>query len=99
MLITLQFVCALLFAIGLLFILIDIRTRFDRSFRFFGASLILLCGMTAIDLWIMPNTPSLDRQIFWQRIYHALACFFIPFSLWYIALLTHSPVLKAMRFL
>jgi len=99
MVIVLQFICALLFAVGLLFILIDLRTHFDRSFRFFGISLVLLCAMTGIDLWIIPNTESIARQIFWQRVFHGLACIFIPFSIWYIALLTHSAVLKAMRFI
>ena len=97
--IALQLVCSFLFAVGLLFILIDLRTRFDRSFRFFGVSLILLCAMTAIDIWIIPTKTEIDQILLWQCIYHALACIFIPFSLWYLCILTQSSFLKSIPFL
>ena len=90
----LQILCSFLFAVGLLFILLEFRTGFDRSFRFFGVSLILLCGMTSIDIWILPNTTSVYKNVFWESIYHSLACIFIPFSLWYLCILTESPFLK-----
>ncbi|MDB5104176.1 MAG: sensory signal transduction histidine kinase with domain [Fibrobacteres bacterium] len=92
--IILQVICSFLFAVGLLFILLDIRTRFDRSFRFFGVSLILLCAMTAIDIWLIPNAATLSGTLFWQRAYHGIACIFIPFSLWYLCILTNSPILR-----
>src|SRR6185436_1657010 len=97
--ILLQVTCSFLFAVGLLFIFLELRTHFDRSFRFFGVSLVLLCGMTCIDLWITPNITSVHDNVFWQRVYHSLACTFIPFSLWYLCLLTNSPFLKAIPFL
>ncbi|MDQ2999761.1 MAG: HAMP domain-containing histidine kinase [Fibrobacterota bacterium] len=92
--VVLQVICSFLFAVGLLFILLELRTRFDRSFRFFGVSLILLCVMTAIDFWLIPNATNLTQLIFWQRAYHGIACIFIPFSLWYLCILTNSPILK-----
>lgn len=97
--ITLQVICSFLFAVGLLFILIELRTRFDRSFRFFGVSLILLCAMTSIDVWIIPKTTSIEQLLFWQRAYHGIACIFIPFSLWYLCILTNSAFLKSIPFL
>jgi signal transduction histidine kinase len=90
----LQIICSFLFAVGLLFIVLELRTKFDRSFRFFGVSLILLCAMTAIDIWLIPNATDLTRLLFWQRAYHGIACIFIPFSLWYLCILTNSPLLK-----
>jgi signal transduction histidine kinase len=78
---------------------LELRTRFDRSFRFFGVSLILLCAMTAIDIWIIPNASSLPKLIFWQRTYHSIACIFIPFSLWYLCILTSSRYIKIVPFL
>lgn len=94
MLILLQFICALLIAVGSLFILIDLRAHFDRSFRFFGLSLILLCAMTAIDLWVTPGMTNPERLLYWQCLYHVLACLFMPFSLWYLLILTDSPYQK-----
>ena len=95
----LQVICSFLFAVGLLFILLDLRTHFDRSFRFFGVSLILLCAMTAIDIWQIPHAETLAQKVFWQRSYHGIACIFIPFSLWYLCILTNSPLLKSIPFL
>lgn len=95
----LQIICSFLFAVGLLFILLELRTRFDRSFRFFGVSLLLLSAMTAIDIWLIPHAPTLNQLIFWQRTYHSIACIFIPFSLWYLCILTNSSFLKIIPFL
>ncbi|HKP97555.1 MAG TPA: ATP-binding protein [Fibrobacteria bacterium] len=91
MIIILQVVCSFLFATGLLFSLIDIRTRFDRSFKYFGLSLILLASMAAIDLWVRPSHAGLEDKLFWERILHVLACFFFPFSLSYHLLITRWP--------
>jgi signal transduction histidine kinase len=90
----LQVLCSFLFAVGLFFIGLDLRTRFDRSFRFFGVSLLLLCIMTAIDIWLIPYASTLAQTLFWNRAYHGIACLFIPFSLWYLCILTNSPLLK-----
>jgi len=98
--ILLQVLCSFLFAVGLLFILLELRTRFDRSFRFFGISLIMLCAMTSIDIWAMPGADNIQEKVYWQRTYHAIACVFIPFSLWYLCLLTNfSTYLKIMPML
>ncbi len=90
----LQLLCSFLFATGFLFIFLELRTRFDRSFLFFGVSLILLCTMTSMDLWFIPHAPNIEANLFWQRAYHSVACIFIPFSLWYLCILTGSPFLK-----
>lgn len=90
MVLVLQAICSFLFAVGALFILIDLRTNFDKSFRFFGLSLILLCSMTAIDLWVTPGMTAPDRLLVWQRVYHVIACLFMPFSIWYLLILTAS---------
>ena len=91
MMVLLQVICAFLFAVGSLFMMIDFKTNFDRTFRYFGLSLILLCAMTSIDLWITPGIKDVEQLLYWQRLYHVVACFFMAFSLWYIFLLTVSP--------
>ncbi len=92
----LQVVCSFLFAVGALFIIIDFRTQFDKSFRFFGVSLVLLCAMVAIDLWVTPGMTDPVRILFWQRIFHLIVCSFMPFSIWYLLILTNSRFLKFM---
>jgi signal transduction histidine kinase len=96
MALVLQIICAFLFAVGALFILIDVRSRFDRSFRFFGVSLILLCAMVTIDLWVTPGVTDSNKLLFWQRLFHFITCVFISFSVWYLLILTSSRYLKFM---
>jgi signal transduction histidine kinase len=84
----LQILCSFLFATGFLFTLIDLRTKYDRSFRYFGLSLIFLASLAAIDLWIFPRLETGREHLFWQRVYHAVACLFIPYSLSYLYLIT-----------
>ncbi|MEO6097625.1 MAG: HAMP domain-containing sensor histidine kinase [Fibrobacteria bacterium] len=88
MLLVLQILCSFLFATGFLFTLIDLRTKYDRSFRYFGLSLIFLASLAAIDMWVFPRLGSDREHLFWQRVYHAVACLFIPYSLSYLYLIT-----------
>ena len=84
----LQILCSLLFATGLLFTLVDLRTKYDKSFRYFGLSLMFLSLIAAIDLWIQPNLNDFVEKLYWQRILHILACGFIPFSAGYLCLIS-----------
>jgi signal transduction histidine kinase len=97
MLLVSQMLCSLLFAIGFLFTLIDMRTKYDRSFRYFGLSLIFLASLAAIDLWIFPELTTPSERLFWQRVYHAVACLFIPYSLSYLYLITKRRAALVMR--
>jgi signal transduction histidine kinase len=67
-----QFVCAALAAIGFFFIGIELRSRYDRSMLFFGSSLLLLCGIAAIELWIQPQG-SFGMVLPIVRLEHTLA--------------------------
>ncbi len=96
---TLQAICALLFATGILFTLVDLRTRYDRGIRYFGLSLIFLSMIAGIDLWVMPSAKSLDERLYWQRILHILACGFIPFSYSYICTITKANRSQVVRLL
>ncbi len=81
MIIILQILCSFLFATGLLFTLIDLRAKYDPSFRYFGLSLILLSSMAAIDLRGTPSATNIEEKLYWARVLHVLVCFFFPFSL------------------
>ncbi|MBW8887525.1 MAG: GHKL domain-containing protein [Fibrobacteres bacterium] len=99
MIILLQVICSFLFATGCLFSLIDMRTKWDRSFKYFGISLILLSLMAAIDLWVRPSHASLADKLFWERMLHVLACFFFPFSLGYHLMITRWPTITPLKIL
>ncbi len=86
--IVLQILCSFLMAAGLLFILLDIRTKFDRSFGYFGAALIMLSLMAAIDIWISPGHGSLEHKLFWERMLHVIAGFFTISSISYHLIMT-----------
>ena len=93
----LQIITAFLFSVGLLFILIEARARFDRSFLYFGITLLLLCALATSDTWVSPLSKSPSEALFWPRIQHVLACAIIPFFLWYLMLLTDRFSPKVIR--
>ena len=47
----LQGCCVGLFVIAIEFIVIELQTKFNRSFILFGVNLILLCLFSSFDLW------------------------------------------------
>ncbi len=93
----LRTMCMFLLATGLFFILIDFRTKFDNSFRFFGVSLCLTCGMAAIDLWASTESVGLSQTLYWQRMLHVIACFVSPFFVHYLMVITKSSNIKLFR--
>lgn len=96
----LQILCSLLFATGILFTVIDLRTRYDKSFRYFGLSLIFLSAIAGIDLWMSPAARGPVEQLYWQRVLHVMACGFMPFSFAYLSVLmrAHRPRLLRVVF-
>jgi len=80
----LQILCSFLFATGLFFTLVDLRTRYDKSFRYFGFALIFLSMIAGIDLWVSPSLNSMEARLYWQRVLHVLACGFVSFSFSYL---------------
>lgn len=72
----LQFVCAALLAIGLFFIGVELRVRHDRSHLYFGGSLLLLCAIASLDVWVLPAA-SQPWVLEWVRLKHILAIAFV----------------------
>jgi signal transduction histidine kinase len=94
----LEIVCAFLMAMSLIFIIIELRARFDRSFLIFGISNILLSLFCGIDLWIQPHTQTL----YWTKIQHIIAAFFPTCLIWYLLIFFNKyqqNVIKTMLFL
>jgi len=80
-----QIVCALLMAMSLIFIVIELRARFDKSFLIFGITNLLLSIFCAIDIWIQPGLITLT----WTRIQHIIAAFFPALIMWYLLVMLH----------
>jgi signal transduction histidine kinase len=99
LLLSIQIICSSLIAVGLFFLLIDLRTKFDKSFRYFGIALLLLCAMTGIDLWIIPHLQRQDELLYWNRLMYTVGCVFSLFYFWYMAELTRSVNGNYIRFL
>ncbi len=90
LLLLIQVICSSLIAVGFFFLLIDLRTKFDKSFRYFGIALLLLCAMTGIDLWIIPRVRSSEELLYWNRLMYTVGCVFSLFYFWYMAELTRT---------
>lgn len=99
LLLILQIICSSLIAVGFFFLLIDLRTKFDKSFRYFGIALLLLCAMTGIDLWIIPGLKQPAEMLYWNRIMYIVGCSFSLFYFWYMAEMTRTVNFRYIRVL
>jgi signal transduction histidine kinase len=97
LLLLLQIICSSLIAVGFFFLLIDLRTKFDKSFRFFGIALLLLCAMTGIDLWIIPGLGTPAEALYWNRVMYIVGCGFSLFYFWYMSEMTKSVNVRYIR--
>jgi signal transduction histidine kinase len=91
----LEILCAFLISMSLVFVVIQIRARFDKSFLIFGISNLLLCSFCAIDIWLQPG----GQELHWTRLQHILASFFPPFIVWHIMLVIKKENLNIVRIL
>lgn len=91
----LQGICIVLFAFGVLFSVLELRTRLDRSFLYFGIVIMLLAAFSAIDLWR-------PHQVWWTGLQHILYFFIVPCIGWYLMILTKSKnilIIKGLLFI
>jgi len=91
----LQGICIVLFVFGVLFSLLELRTRLDRSFLYFGIVIMLLAAFSAIDLWR-------PHQVWWISLQHILYFFIVPCIVWYLMILTKSKnilIIKGLLFI
>ncbi len=85
-------------AMSLIFIIIEVRSRFDKSFLIFGITNLLLSAFCAIDIWIQPGA----QTIYWTRIQHIIAAFFPALITWYLMIVLHRSnfnIIKLMLFI
>jgi len=77
-----QFVCAFLIAMSVLFIVVELRARFERSFLIFGITNLLLLTFCAIDIWFERDVAQLQ----WEIVQHIIVAFVPGFMFWYLML-------------
>lgn len=81
-----------LLATSAIFIAIELRSRFDRSFLIFGLANILLVLFCLVDIVMQP-----DRMVVgWTKVQHVMAAFFPAVLLWLLMALVgkvHTPTL------
>jgi signal transduction histidine kinase len=82
-----------LMAMSIIFIVIELKARFDRSFLIFGITNLLFSFFCAIDIWIQPGLIT----IYWTRIQHIISAFFPFFILWYLMILVHQIKVKILK--
>lgn len=80
LLLFLQAICISLcgYSIGLIYW--ELKTKFDKSFLYFGITIILLCLFCAIDLWKQPFSFNLK----WTNLQHVISCLVTPFFIKYL---------------
>jgi len=78
--------CTLLVSISLIFIIIEVRANFDRSFLIFGIVNILICSFCIIDIVLQPS----KQVLYWVLLQHLIASFFPPFLLWHVRLIRNN---------
>ncbi len=86
--------CALLVSISIIFIVIEVKANFDKSFLIFGIVNLLICSFCIIDIVFQPS-----RQILhWTLLQHLIASFFPPFLLWHVRLIKNNIRESLIRF-
>lgn len=73
-----QSLCICIFAVSLLLTIVELRTRFDRVFLYYGISSMILCLFCGFDLWEKFSSNEFSIQ-------HAIFCFFPPIFIKYLA--------------
>lgn len=89
----LQAVCISVAVIALGFIFLELKTNFEKSFLYFGITILLLCLFSSIDLWVLSNSFSLQ----WLKVQHFIFCFIPPCLLWYLYLFTKKKNLNTVK--
>ena len=77
--------CLLLMVIGALFIVLELKTKIDRSLPVFAVRNFLIGLFCVVDIWIVRGGHSSMECI---MLLHALASFFPPLFVWNIAVIS-----------
>ncbi len=88
--------CLLLMVIGVFFIVLELKTKIDRSLPVFAVRNFLICLFCVVDIWIMRGKHSSMECI---MLLHALASFFPPLFVWNIMVISgrwNAKVVKAL---
>jgi len=79
----LKALCISLFGYSIGFIVLELKSKFDGSFLYFGMTMVLFSLFCGIDLWMQPQATNLE----WTNLQHFLFCFIPPLFIKYLSLL------------
>jgi signal transduction histidine kinase len=79
---------------SIIFIVIEVRANFDRSFLVFGVVNLLICFFCIVDIVFQPSKQILH----WTLLQHLIASFFPPFLLWHVRLIKNNIRESLIRF-
>jgi hypothetical protein len=92
-------VCVMLATVGLMYLYIALRTHLDRSLLHFSVTLLLICGVAAIDVGIQPWRKGPEGSVFWLKQQHVLFCAIVPMLYSYLLRLTGEKWSRSLKLL
>lgn len=93
----LHLICFFLFFGGLLFVTVELASKFDRSFLFSGLLLLFLSLMMGLALWVDPKNWSPIEILNISRFFNFVVCVAVIVLINYLMLITKRPNLKLQR--
>ncbi|MBD3241764.1 MAG: hypothetical protein GF331_14335 [Chitinivibrionales bacterium] len=92
-----EWLCSFLLAAGILLILIELRTRYDKTFLLSGFSIILVTAFAALDIFVLPAHSDQTRLLYWTRIQHVFGAGIVVFLSWYLMVITQNVNMKLLN--
>ncbi len=83
----------MIMVIGILFVFIELKVKYDRSFIFVGITLLFLGMFLSVDFWFLPYFKEIgNTQLYFFNFnfQHIIVCMLIPFQIKYILMLTKT---------
>ena len=84
-------ICIMLITVALMYLYIALRTQLDSSLLFFSITLLFICAIAAIDIWLQPWRTGPEGSDFWIRQQHVLFGGVVPSMFAYLLRLTGRP--------
>ena len=92
-------ICIMLVTVALMYLYIALRTQLDPSLRYFSITLLFICAIAAIDIWLQPWRRGPEGSEFWIRQQHVLFGGVVPSMYAYLLRLTGRPWTRNLKLL
>jgi signal transduction histidine kinase len=92
-------ICIMLVTVALMYLYIALRTQLDPSLLYFSITLLFICAIAAIDIWLQPWRFGPEGSDFWIRQQHVLFGGVVPSMYAYLLRLTGRPWTRNLKLL